>query len=123
MLTIPFLDHCKIWRVRVSPESAVYAVEAINPLTNSRGTAHGGLLMTLLDITLGQAVLAATVDATSFITIQMNVDFIKPGQGYLEAEGRVLRTGRSISFVEGEVRDKQGNLVAKASAVFKPTFG
>jgi len=119
MLAIPFLNHCGIERIEVSPQRAVYAVDAIDPLTNSRDAAHGGLLMTLLDVTLGQAVLGATEGATSFATIQMNIDFIKPGQGHIRAVGRVLRTGQSLAFAEGEIRDADGDLVAKASGIFK----
>jgi uncharacterized protein (TIGR00369 family) len=122
MLTIPFLDHCRIEWVEVTPQHAVYVVNAVAPLTNSRDAAHGGLLMTLLDVTLGQAVLGATEGATSFATIQMNTNFIKPGHGQLRAEARVLRAGRNLAFVEGEVRDSEGGLVATASGIFKPAY-
>lgn len=122
MLTIPFLDHCEIERVEVTSQHAVFAVNAVAPLTNSRDAAHGGLLMTILDVALGQAVLGATEGATSFATIQMNTDFIKPGHGHLRAEARVLRTGRRLAFAEGEVRDAEGDLIAKASGVFKTIY-
>src|SRR5690606_40695681 len=93
MLSIPFANHCRIERVEVTSQRAVYAVDVVAPLTNSRDTAHGGLLMTLFDIALGQAVLAAAADATSFATVQMNVEFIKPGSGRIRAECRTTHAG------------------------------
>ena len=35
------------------------------------------------------------------------------------AEARCLRAGRSLAFSEGEVRDAEGSLVAKALGTFK----
>ena len=47
------------------------------------------------------------------------MDFLQAGVGRLVAEGRVLRNGRSLIFCEGEVRDVNGELVAKALGTFK----
>ena len=55
----------------------------------------------------------------SVITVDMQSAFLAPGQGDLVAEGRVLRSGRSLVFCEGEVRDSAGALLVKASGLFK----
>ena len=54
------------------------------------------------------------------MTLDMQTSFIAPGRGILLAEGRVVRAGRSVVFCEGEVRTETGELVAKASGLFKP---
>ena len=122
MPAIPFLDYCRIERIETPGEKPRFEVDAVAPLTNSRDAAHGGLLMTLLDVTMGQAVLAETEGATSFATMEMNVSFLRPGHGRIAATATVLRTGRSVAFAESEVRDQAGVLVAKASGLFKPIF-
>ena len=49
------------------------------------------------------------------ITINLSTSFIGAGSGErLLAEARVLKDGRSLSFVEGEARNADGSLVAKA---------
>jgi len=54
------------------------------------------------------------------MTLDMQASFLSPGRGELTAEGRVVRAGRSIVFCEAEVRSAEGELVAKASGLFKP---
>ena len=88
-------------------------------LLNSWGVAHGGVVMALADVAL--AVAARTMDDNSngAITVGMSFTFIGAGQGRLVAEGRCLRYGASLAFCEGEIRDEQGALVAKAMGTFK----
>ena len=49
----------------------------------------------------------------------MQTAFIAPARGRLAGEGRVVRAGRSLVFVEGDVRDAAGEIVAKGTSVFK----
>ena len=119
---IPFMDHCGITVVEALPGRARVQADVVPHLGNSRGSAHGGLLMTMLDLAMGFATREAAEGASSFVTIDLQVGFIGPGHGCLVAEGRVVRPGRNIVFCEGEVRDAEGALVAKATGVFKPVF-
>ncbi len=84
---------------------------------NSHGTAHGGLLCTLLDVAMSTAVRLGV--GQSVVTVDMQTRFLRPGRGTLLAEGWVVKGGRSISFCEAEVRDASGELVASATGVFK----
>lgn len=104
---IGFADGKTRLRVRTAPEHA-----------NNHGIAHGGLLCTLLDIAMGTAA-RCTVNYP-VITLDMQVSFIAPGRGELIGEGRVIRAGRSIIFCEADITTGEGELVAKASGIFKP---
>ncbi len=116
------MEHCGITLVE-APEGRAWTVaEAEGPLTNSRGFAHGGLLMTMLDIAMGHAARDAVDGAASFATIDLQIAFLHPGSGRLKAEGRVLRPGKSVVFCEGDVRDAEGTLVANATGIFRPIF-
>ena len=54
------------------------------------------------------------------ITIDMSTSFIGGGTGAkLLADARVLKDGRSMSFVEAEARNADGSLVAKAIATVR----
>jgi uncharacterized protein (TIGR00369 family) len=88
-------------------------------LHNSWQYAHGGVVMTLLDVTMGSAARSMVPHAAGVVTVDMSVSFISAGQGRLTVEARVLRSGGSIIFCEGEMRDEAGELVAKAMASFK----
>src|SRR5207237_4194103 len=97
---------------------AVLELELRDELTNSFGFAHGGVIMTLLDI--GMAIAARTLDpeAEGAITIEMKASFIGAAKGRLRVEGRCLHLGKSVAFCEAQVRDAEGTLVSTASGTF-----
>ena len=88
-------------------------------MTNSWGIAHGGVVMTLLDVTLCMAARTLHPHSAGIVTIELSTAFIDAGKGTLQSEGRVLRNGRSLIFVEGEVRNEDGTLVAKAQGTVR----
>jgi uncharacterized protein (TIGR00369 family) len=115
----PFSKHLGLTVVEWSPGRVVVSLEITDALKNRRGVAHGGVTATLLDAALGIACRSHTDEWKSEGTVTLNVQFIEPARGTLLAEARLLRAGRTVAFVEGEVRDESGALVAKATATFK----
>jgi uncharacterized protein (TIGR00369 family) len=115
----PFLLHCEIERTIGAGGVARNRVEVKPHLANSSGAAHGGLLMTMLDSALAGAARSAVEDDHGMMTLDMQVAFLHPGRGVLTGEGRVVRNGRTLIFCEGEVRDADGELVAKATGLFR----
>ena len=85
---------------------------------NSFEVAHGGAIMTLLDVSMATA--ARSVDkASGVVTIEMKTSFMKPAQGPLVAKGRLMHRTKSIAFTETSLFDLQGNLCAHATGTFK----
>lgn len=117
---IPFLQHCGVVTESAPKGASRLSVTVASPISNTRGHAHGGLLMTMLDVALGRAARDSVEGATGFITIDLQTAFLTPGEGRLTAEGRATGGGRNIVFCEGEVRNEAGRIVAKATGVFKP---
>ena len=95
-LDIPFIDLLQAKEEHWEKGRAVSSVEVRPELYNSWEYAHGGV-----------------------VTVDMSVSFIAAGHGRLTVEARVLRSGASIIFCEGEMRDADGEMVAKAMASFK----
>ncbi len=118
-LNIPFGDLLGIEALAEEPGRARTTLLVKPEYMNSWGVAHGGLVMTLLDLTLGMA--ARTLDRSSqgAITIEMKTNFIAAARGRLIAEARAMQSGRAHIFSEGEVRDEAGAICAKASGTFK----
>ena len=86
---------------------------------NTRSIAHGGVTMTLADIALAMAARSLTDDGIGVVTVEMKVNFMQPGRGELRAYGRVMHRSTTMAYCEGEVRDSDGNFVAKALGTFK----
>jgi uncharacterized protein (TIGR00369 family) len=117
---IPFVSHLKILTETLGEGSARLSLPIELHLTNSIGTVHGGVIMSLLDVALCTAARTLHPDSLGVITIDMSTSFIGGGSGArLLAEARVLKNGRSMIFVEGEAKNEDGSLVAKAIATVR----
>jgi uncharacterized protein (TIGR00369 family) len=117
---IPFVQHLKILTEELGQGTARLSLPVEKEFTNSLGTVHGGVIMSLLDVALCTAARTLHPDSTGVITIDLSTSFIGGGSGErLIAEARVLKDGRSMSFVEGEARNADGSLVAKAMATVR----
>jgi len=55
LVHIPFVEHLGFELQRLEPGLGEIAIEVRDELTNSWGVAHGGLLMTLMDIAMAHA--------------------------------------------------------------------
>jgi uncharacterized protein (TIGR00369 family) len=117
---IPFVTHLKIQTEELGEGSARLSLPIEPHLTNSLGTAHGGVIMSLLDVALCTAARTLHPFSRGVITIVLSASFIGGASGArLFADARVLKDGRSMSFVEAEAKTADGSLVAKAIATVR----
>ena len=117
---IPFLTHLKILTETLGKGTATLSLPVEKHLTNSLGTVHGGVIMSLLDVALCTAARTLHPESLGVITINLTTSFIGAGSGdRLIAEARVLKDGKSLSFVEAEAKNADGGLVAKAVATVR----
>ncbi|VVD67493.1 phenylacetic acid degradation protein [Pandoraea morbifera] len=86
---------------------------------NSWEVMHGGVTMALLDVALSTASRSVAPEGTGVVTIEMKTSFMQPGSGEMRAYGRLLHRSTTMAYCEGEVRDANGKLVAKAMGTFK----
>ncbi|WP_336204357.1 PaaI family thioesterase [Nonomuraea sp. LPB2021202275-12-8] len=105
--------------VAVDPDKGTIEVafEASDRFTNPVGVIQGGFLAAMLDDTLGPA-LVATLPAGRFApTLDLHVQFLRPARpGRLVGRGRVVRRGRQVCFMAGELLGPDGEPVAVATA-------
>lgn len=71
---------------------------------NPAGHIQGGFLAAMLDDALGPALVATLSDGEWAPTISLNVQFVRPAKsGRLRSRGRVVRRGREVAFLAGEL--------------------
>jgi len=117
---IPFVSHLKILTEELGKGTARLSMPVEAHLRNSLGTVHGGAIMSLLDVALCTAARTLHPESIGVVTIDLSTSFIGGGTGAkLYAEARVMRDGRSMSFVEAEAKNDDGSLVAKAIATVR----
>src|SRR5579864_7142005 len=101
----------------VEPGRAVVALEADARHANPMGTVHGGVLCDIADAAMGIAFASTLAPDESFTTVELKINFFRPvWEALLKAEAKVVRRGRSLGYVECEIADEQGQLVAKAAS-------
>jgi len=115
---IPFVEHLGFEMVFFEDGESELRFTPEPEHLNSFNVAHGGALMTLLDVALATA--ARSVDKTmGIVTIEMKTSFMQPATGTLTARGKVLHRTRSTAFTEGTVYDAQGRACAHATGTFR----
>jgi uncharacterized protein (TIGR00369 family) len=96
---------------------AVVTLEAGPQHTNPMGTLHGGILCDIADAAMGIAFNSTLAATESFTTVELKINFFRPvWKAELRAEGKVVRRGKTVGYVECEVTDENGRAVAKASS-------
>jgi len=96
---------------------AVVTLAAGPQHANPMGTLHGGILCDIADAAMGMAFASTLAPQESFTTVELKINFFRPvWKASLKAEGKVVRRGRSMGYLECEVSDERGQLIAKAAA-------
>ena len=102
---------------RLEPSHAVFEMEADERHHNPMGTLHGGVYCDLADAAMGYAYASTLAEGETFTTVELKINFFRPvRQGRLTAEARVVKSGSTLGYVECDVKDQNGQLVAKAAS-------
>jgi uncharacterized protein (TIGR00369 family) len=119
---IPYIEQLGIVLTELGDGVAVATLDLERRHMNSFEVAHGGALMSLLDVSMAMAVRgmarAGGSDTRSIATIEMKTSFMRPAVGLLRARALVVHRTRSMAFCEAEIRSAQDEIIARASGTF-----
>ena len=95
--------------------------EATEAFSNPTRAIQGGFLCAMLDEAMSTCCIIASNVTMTAPTLEMKVSFLRPlFVGKAEAVARIIKFGKSTAFMEAELFDPDGKLVAKASATAAP---
>ena len=101
----------------IEPGHAIFEMEADERHHNPMGTLHGGIYCDLADAAMGFAYASTLAEGETFTTIELKINFLGAvRKATLTAEARVVKAGSTLGYVECEVKDQTGKLVAKAAS-------
>lgn len=104
--------------ISADPEAQTAEVyfDASEEFMNPIGSIQGGFVGAMLDDVMA-VVLSTTVGAGfGFPTLEMKVSFIGAAMpGKILGFGRIVHRGRSTAFIEAELKDEDGKLLATSS--------
>ena len=126
-LRIPFVEELGLELWGFGGGKAELRVDLAQAHLNSWEVAHGGVLMTMLDVAMAHA--ARSTHSPSHThspdhgpgvaTVEMKTTFMRPAEGELRALGTLLHKTTTMAFTEGSVFNGAGQLCAHATATFK----
>ena len=121
---IPFLTDLGVEFVSAANGEAELRMPLHPRHMNSWQVAHGGVVMTLLDVAMAQAGRSLYENVAGGVTVEMKTTFVRPSIGaVLTAKGRCFHRSTTLAFCEADVLDEQGRVCAKASGTFKYLSG
>ncbi|MFG6447273.1 PaaI family thioesterase [Roseateles sp. BYS180W] len=120
-LRVPFVEALglELWRSEAGQAQVRLALQ--DAQHNAWAVAHGGVLMTLLDVSMAQAARSLVADAPTMgvVTVELKTSFMQPAQGALCCDAQVLHRTPTLAFCQAELRDAAGRLCAHATGSFK----
>ncbi|HLJ53152.1 MAG TPA: PaaI family thioesterase [Rhizomicrobium sp.] len=99
---------------------AVIHYRARMDMCHSGGIVQGGFVTGWIDAAMAHVVMAQSEDAANPLSLEIKVSFLNPATpGLIIAEAWIERSGKSIAFLEGLIKNEAGVVLAKATSTMK----
>lgn len=99
---------------------AAIEVEAEMRMCHSGGVVQGGFVTGWIDAAMARAAMCATDFKETPMSLEIKVSFFRPATpGLLVAEAWIERQGRSTIFLEGNLKNAAGDVVAKGTSTVR----
>lgn len=103
------------------PGEIIYHMDIQEKHLATPRAAHGGAVSAFMDATMGVCALSQVVRDNKVVsTIEMKISFVSPALIGKKLIGRAktIKKGKRIVFVEGEIHNDDGDLIAMGSGTF-----
>jgi acyl-CoA thioesterase len=104
--------------ISYTDDSCIVELPVRDFMFNPQGSLHGGVIAFALDVSMGHLI-KRTVGRPG-ITLEMKTQYLRPAvSGRVRCEGRFLRRGRSINYLESRMTGEDGKLLAVATSTWQ----
>ena len=105
--------------VDMAPDVAVIRINMRDDLRQPHGLLHGGVTATLIDTAMAFAVITCLEQGERASTADLNVYYLRPHrEGPVTCTARVVKAGKRLFTVSGEVANEEGKLIATALSTY-----
>lgn len=118
-LDVPFLKllGVRCLRAELGEGEVVLALKPEH--SNSWEVAHGGVLLTLMDVGMAVAARAADEAGRGVVTVELKANFMQAAQGVVRVAARTVHATPTLVFVEAKLYDERDRICCMGSATFK----
>ncbi|MCP4006357.1 MAG: PaaI family thioesterase [bacterium] len=126
----PFFNHMGLEVEDIGPGFARVSVELVDHLQNPNGQMHGGVIATLVDMSITQAMLMTDTyqrvrETRGLMTnVDLRMKYLRAvGAGRATVESRIVHEGRRVVHAASTVTDDRGKTVALGDATLMIVLG
>ena len=87
--------------------------------TNTWDVAHGGVLLTLMDVAMAVAARSGDPGDRSVVTVEMKNNFMQAANGILRVKADTVRRTTTMAFCEAKLYNDQGEICCMATGTFQ----
>ena len=87
--------------------------------TNTWNVAHGGVLLTLMDVAMAVAARSGDPGDRSVVTVEMKNNFMQAANGILRVKADTVRRTATMAFCEAKLYNDQGEICCMATGTFQ----
>lgn len=113
----PYPSHMAMELVLLDIDRAVVEIQLSTNHLQPYGIVHGGVIATIIDTATFWAAFGRIPQGNGLVNIDLKLNYLKSViDGKLVAEGNCIRPGKTISYSEARVYDKNNELVAHGTS-------
>ena len=87
--------------------------------TNTWAVAHGGVLLTLMDVAMAVAARSGDPSDRSVVTIELKNNFMQAANGVLRVKADTVRRTATMAFCEAKLYNDEGEVCCMATGTFQ----
>lgn len=117
---MPFNHHLGLKVSRVWADGLTLECAIRETLRNGLGTLHGGVTATLVDVSVGLAIIGQ-LGGRMATTVELKVNYLRPAtSGNVLARARIVKLGKTLAIGTAEIKDPHGHVIAIGTATYLP---
>jgi uncharacterized protein (TIGR00369 family) len=118
-LNVPFLKLLGVRLISAEMGKGEILLALKPEHTNTWDVAHGGVLLTLMDVAMAVAARSGDPHDRSVVTIEMKNNFMQAATGILRVKAQTVRRTTTMAFCEAKLYNDQAEICCMAMGTFK----
>ena len=118
-LNVPFLKLLGVRLISAEMGKGEILLALKPEHTNTWDVAHGGVLLTLMDVAMAVAARSSDPDDRSVVTVEMKNNFMQAAIGILRVKADTVRRTATMAFCEAKLYNDQGEVCCMATGTFQ----
>ena len=118
-LNVPFLKLLGVRLISAEMGKGEILLALKPEHTNTWDVAHGGVLLTLMDVAMAVAARSSDPGDRSVVTVEMKNNFMQAANGNLRVKADTVRRTATMAFCEAKLYNDQGEICCMATGTFQ----